>query len=77
MKIVLSYTGFLRFENRTSGDMFEVPDGATIRQLLEKLGIRPEHIRFVIAMVNGEKRRPGCVLNDGDELMLHLPVGGG
>ena len=77
MKIILSYTGFLRFENRSSGDALEVEQGCTITQVLEQLGIRPEHRRFVLAMVNGEKGRPGRVLNDGEELLLHLPVGGG
>ena len=77
MKIHLEFSAVLHIEKVKSGDMFEVEDEATIRHLLEALGIRSEHRKYVVPSVNGKQGRITTVLHDGDHVHLALPMGGG
>ncbi len=52
----------------------ELPDSATVGDLLANLGIE----RRVIVAVNGHTRVPeGQVLQEGDQVVIYTPVGGG
>jgi len=53
----------------------ELPEGATIGDLINRLGLPPEQVKIVF--VNGLVRTPEHVLADGDELGIFPPVGGG
>jgi thiamine biosynthesis protein ThiS len=52
----------------------ELPEGATVRDALEKLDI---HIHAIVA-VNGEIERDwDTLLKEGDEIRVFRPIGGG
>lgn len=53
----------------------ELPDGATVEQLVRHLGLPADHVR--VAFVNGIARDDAHPLADGDEVGLFPPVGGG
>jgi molybdopterin converting factor small subunit len=53
----------------------ELPDGATVGQLVQHLGLPADHVR--VAFVNGIARDDSHPLADGDEVGLFPPVGGG
>lgn len=59
------------------GSSKEVPiqEGITIAGLYETLGIPIEEIK--LAYVNGIYCEPDVVLNDGDEIGIFPPIGGG
>ena len=59
------------------GEPLEVtlPKGATVKDLVERLRLPPDHVRVVF--VNGVARDDGHPLADGDEVGLFPPVGGG
>ncbi|PWH18563.1 MAG: molybdopterin synthase sulfur carrier subunit [Ardenticatenia bacterium] len=52
----------------------ELPDAATVGDLLATLGIE----RRVIVSINGRTHvSTGHVLREGDQVMIYTPVGGG
>jgi sulfur-carrier protein len=53
----------------------ELPDGATVGQLIEHLRLPAHEVKIVF--VNGLVRTPGDPLAHGDELGIFPPVGGG
>jgi molybdopterin converting factor small subunit len=53
----------------------ELPDGATVGQLVEHLLLPADEVKVVF--VNGIVRRGGYVLGDGAEVGIFPPVGGG
>ena len=77
MKIVLIFPGHFAFENMKSGDTIEIEDGSLVSDLLTNKGIKKEHQRFIIPIINGVEKRVTQVIKEGDELRLFLPVGGG
>ena len=77
MKIKLSYTGYLKFDGVESGDHMEVGEGSTVGDVLAGFHVPPEQQRFLTLFVNDEKVDPSRVVNDGDELMVVIQIGGG
>lgn len=53
----------------------ELPEGATVGQLVQRLGLPSDHVRVVF--VNGIARDDSHPLADGDEIGVFPPVGGG
>jgi len=53
----------------------ELPDGATVGQLVERLGLPADQVKIVF--VNGVAQEDGSRLSDGDEVGIFPPVGGG
>ncbi len=53
----------------------ELPDGATVGQLMERLGLPADQVKVVF--VNGVVRGEDHPLADGDEVGIFPPVGGG
>ena len=77
MKVTVEYTGVLDIKAVPSGGLVEIPDGATVFALLDRLGVDPEHRKFITPLVNNTKARNSTVLSGGDRVYLLLPVGGG
>lgn len=78
MKIKLSYTGYLKLVGARNGDIVEVPEGASISDVMTQFGIPAHQQRHLIPFVNGdEQRKLNTSLNDGDELTLVIQIGGG
>ena len=59
---------------RESGE-FELPAGATVEDALREAGIDPQDVW--IMSVGGQQVKLDRSLNDGDELLVFSPVGGG
>lgn len=57
------------------GMKVELPEGATVGQLLNHLRLPSDVVR--VAFVNGIARDENYSLSDGDEVGLFPPVGGG
>ena len=69
---------FREFLPRQSGKescFLEMPEGATIGQVIEKLKI-PRSMP-IITLVNGIQRESGDILHPGDVLSVFPPVAGG
>ncbi|MBM7853980.1 sulfur carrier protein ThiS [Desulfohalotomaculum tongense] len=72
------YSGLEKYvENAQYGKpiQVELPEGATVKQLLDKLGIPQEQVFSVL--VNGTHYNCSDVMEDGDRVALFPPVGGG
>jgi molybdopterin converting factor small subunit len=53
----------------------ELPDGASLQDLVVLLGIPPEETK--VAFVNARAQELDCVLQPGDEVGIFPPIGGG
>jgi molybdopterin converting factor small subunit len=53
----------------------ELPEGSTVSDLMEELRIPPGSA--ALAIVNGSQQKKSTILQDGDEVSLFPPVGGG
>ena len=53
----------------------ELPQGSTLADLVEHLGLPPEKVRVIF--VNGRIQQRDHILVSGDEVGLFPPVGGG
>lgn len=75
MHVRIKLSGFLK-EKTPNGGTLELPAAATIDDVLARLGIQAASVQS--SLVNGKfERNRGRVLQDGDELSLLPPVGGG
>jgi molybdopterin converting factor small subunit len=61
----------------SAGEIFtvELPEGSTLADLVERLEIRANEVK--VMFVNGRARAEMYRLQDGDEVGIFPPVGGG
>jgi sulfur carrier protein ThiS len=77
IKIKLSFTGVIDIKNFSNNSILQINEGSTVGDVLSIIGIRKEHKKYIIAIVNDEKEKAVYVLQNNDHLSLFLPVGGG
>jgi molybdopterin converting factor small subunit len=77
MKILIEYMGFFKIKDVPSKSEIEVDDGTTIEELLDKLDVPQEHRKYLTPLVRRKREKLDYRLQDGDDLFLHYPVGGG
>jgi len=77
VKVKLGYPAIMHVDHVRSGDFIELPSGATIEELMTCCNVKKEHQKYVLTVVNGERRNLSHILQDLDEVKLFLPVGGG
>ena len=77
IKITVHFTWLVDVKNIVSGSVISIPAGSNLSALLSVLGIREQHKRYIIAMINGKKETMFYSLKEKDEVKLFLPVGGG
>jgi sulfur carrier protein ThiS len=53
----------------------DLPEGSTLADLVDHLGLPPEKVRVIF--VNGRVQQRDTILNAGDEVGIFPPVGGG
>lgn len=68
-------TDYLKPDAGTYARKVEARDGATLRQILESIGVPPGHV--AMATANGDKIALDDAPKDGDEITLLPPVQGG
>lgn len=73
---VIIYGSLLRTEGKRDF-VKEVPDGATVRDLIVALGYQPHHVTTILPTVNRSEVSHNRPLRDGDEVVLAVMVGGG
>jgi molybdopterin converting factor small subunit len=76
--IVKLYATLSRFSQETlpgTPFKFELPEGATLQELVSQLKIPAEETR--VTFVNGVIQAPEWVLKTGDEVGIFPPIGGG
>lgn len=77
MKVKINHTAHLKLAGIEPGHTASVESGTSVSELLRKAGVQETHLQFITPYVNGKEVRIHHVLQDGDELKLFLPVGGG
>ena len=58
-----------------TGLQVEMPEGSTVAQLAQHLGLPPHDIKIV--MINGRQHKVDDLLRDGDRVAFFPAVGGG
>jgi hypothetical protein len=77
VRIRMQYPASMRIEGVKSGSVVEVDEGVSIGKLLRSCSVKQEHLKYILAYVNGEKRGMTHRLCPDDVLKLYLPIGGG
>jgi sulfur carrier protein ThiS len=77
MKITLTYNGVMDIKAYKRGSELEVEEGTTPSDVMDLCGIEARHKQYILPFINGDEVRSDAVLQDGDELSLFLPLGGG
>lgn len=75
VQLLATLTGYLPATSRDHGATLDVPDGSTIRDVIQRLGI-PEDIA-TITLVNGHDASSEQILNEGDTVSMFPPLAGG
>jgi hypothetical protein len=77
MKITVHFPAVMRIDGIQSGKGIDVEEHISIEDLLRSFNVREEHLRFILAYVNGERQGLSHTLRPDDVLKLYLPIGGG
>ena len=75
MKISVKCFATLAKHDPETPDSFEIPDGATVGEVMGMLGLAQEDVKIIF--VNGIHKTPATALAEGDRLGLFPAVGGG
>jgi sulfur carrier protein ThiS len=73
---VIIYGSLLRPEGQHDY-VKEVQAGATVKDLIVALGYQRQHVATILTTVNGAQASHNRKLQDGDEVVLSVMVGGG
>jgi len=74
MPAILRLIGHLKSLAKGQSEL-EVESGSTVRETLEKAGVRPELVALVL--VNDEQRDKDYILQEGDVVKVMAVIGGG
>ncbi|MDI6812013.1 MAG: MoaD/ThiS family protein [Desulfitobacteriaceae bacterium] len=74
MRVTIKLFATLR-EGRFKVENWELPARASVKDVLERLGIKSEGIAIIL--VNGRDTQVEYELQEGDAISLFPPVGGG
>ncbi|MCD4784308.1 MAG: MoaD/ThiS family protein [Candidatus Eremiobacteraeota bacterium] len=77
MKIKVKILGVLKKPEGKSIFQLELPDGAKLTDIYERLNYTKLEASFVVPAVNGKVKKPSHTLSENDEVLLSMTVGGG
>lgn len=77
MKILIEYMGFFKIKDVPSKSEIEVEPDTSIEELLDQLDVKKEHRKYLTPLVQRKRQKLDYQLQDGDQLFLYYPVGGG
>ena len=69
--------GFFRIDGVLNNSNLDIEPDTTVTQLLDQLQVKPEHRTYLKPIVNRQRRSFDYTLEDGDNLFLYFPIGGG
>jgi len=69
--------GFFRIDGVPNNSNLDIEPDTTVTQLLDQLQVKPEHRTYLKPIVNRQRRSFDYTLEDGDNLFLYFPIGGG
>jgi sulfur carrier protein ThiS len=75
--VKISFTGVIDIKNISDGSIIQIEKDSTVDDILNRLGIKKPHRKYLIVIINEEKKRASYILQNNDHLNLFLPVGGG
>jgi sulfur-carrier protein len=75
LNLYASLAEYLPDRARGNPNIIELPEGTTIKQLIEQLRIPPDTPRIIF--LNGVHAPVEALLNDGDRLGMFPPLAGG
>lgn len=77
IKVQIYFTGLIDIKNLASGDYITLKENSSLSDLFSQIGIRQEHKKYIIAMINEKKEFLHYIIKNNDQIKLFLPVGGG
>jgi molybdopterin converting factor small subunit len=77
MKIKVEFSGALRRKFKDHWLELELEETKSIRQIILDLGCQQEEMRYLVAIVNGERVEFSSQVKEGDHVKILLPIGGG
>ena len=77
MRVKIYAAGYCNFEHIDDDGFMTLPEGATLNDVLSKLGIPRLLRRLLLTAVNYEQAKPGTRLKDGDVVSLLSAISGG
>ena len=77
MTIRIEYMGFFKIDGTPNGSDLQAEAGTTVDALLDRLAVKRDHRKYLVPLVNRERKTFDHELQDGDVLFLYFPVGGG
>ena len=75
--IKISFTGVIDIKGVKDGSIIHIKKMSTVDDIYEQFEIKKHHRKYLISIINGEKKRSSYVLQENDHLSIFLPVGGG
>jgi molybdopterin converting factor small subunit len=75
IKIQVRFTGLIAASYGCKETLVEIPEGATLKELLDRLDL-PVKLNWTITSVNNTVQDKSTILHDGDAVLI-APVGGG
>jgi len=77
MQLTVSFFGPIKRPWPEATRELDLEAGTTVEGLLTSLGYKPEDMRRVAVVVNGQKQKASTCLQDGDDVRFVLLAGGG
>ena len=73
----IKFVGPLKMAGQDPEGTLEIPEGTTVRKLLHQAGVAGRMLAVLPVMVNGKQVQPAHILQDGDVLVVVIPLSGG
>jgi sulfur carrier protein ThiS len=77
MKIHIGYTGFLKIREIEKNPVIEMPEGSTIMDLFQRIGLKKDAQRNVQAFINQDAAWKSTKLKDNDQVTIVAYITGG
>ena len=77
MKIHVGYTGFLKIREIEKNPVIEMPEGSTIMDLFQRIGLQKDAQRNVQAFINQDAAWKSTKLKNNDQVTIVAYITGG
>ena len=77
MQVRVELFGALRRVHRTSSQSLDVPQGCTVKDVLDRLDFSASEQRYLSVFLDEAPATPDTILHEDARIKILLPVGGG